>query len=320
MNTHKRDPFYKPNTVQFELVQGCNRRCKFCGTLGFKHKVDCISPKVLKKQCDLVRDSGYNPRILIAGHGENTLHPDFYACIKMMRKRMPKQHIQILTNGYLVKRSLSAIPKMFDAGINDICLDEYSDSKFDSEAIQRILTQYESRRGCKVEFVRMGKGVSLYAPKNPKSKRLMIIPALDESEIAISRKVTNHCGAGNPPTTELSHRVCTRIFRELSFRWDGNVALCCQDFRGQYFISNVMDATTFDDIWLHPRFEAARKILYHKKRIFFPCNVCDHLPIREGLLPDHLGKQTMPKPSKKDLAVVSKVYPPLTEIVKREWE
>lgn len=49
-----------------------------------------------------------------------------------------------------------------------------------------------------------------------------------------------------------------------------------------------------------PRYEAARRILFHDHRTFFPCNICDHIPMREGLLPDHLGKQKMEKPTKED--------------------
>ena len=314
--------FYKPNTVQFELAQGCNRHCEFCGSNGFEKKLYFIEPKVLKRQCELVVESGYNSRILIAGHGENTLHPNFYQCIRMMRRLMPKQWIQILTNGYLVRKNLNAIKLMFEAGLNDVTLDEYADSKFSDEELQDVLDSLESEKGMHVELCRMRPGVPLYAPKNVKKHRLLVIPAIDEAEITMSRKLTNHCGAGMPPSGDHVHKTCTRIFRELSFRWDGSVALCCQDFRGQYFVANVMDEdiTCFDDIWRHHRFESARRILYHDKRTFFPCNVCDHIPMRAGLIPDHLGKDTMEEPEPYDYEVVNKKWKPLTNIVPREWE
>lgn len=314
--------FYKPNTVQVELVQGCNRKCKFCGTNGLERKLHYIEKNVLKRECELIRESGYNPRILLAGHGENTLHPHFYQCIKLMRKELPGHWIQILNNGYLVKKDLHSIIDMFEAGINDVTLDEYSDSKFDHEEIQEMLNEYEAETGNHVKFEIMGKGVPLYAPKQPKKKRLLIIPAIDEDEITVSRKLTNHCGAGMPPRTLYQDRVCTRIFREMSFRWDGWVAMCCQDFRGQYPVANCMDEDieTFDDLWRHERYEAARRILYHDHRTFFPCNVCDHMPMREGLLPDHLGKEDLEKPTKKDYKIVNEKHEPLTVMKLRPWE
>ena len=320
----KNSAFYKPNTVQIELVQGCNRRCQFCGTSGFKHRIDYITKPVLKKQCQLIAESGYNPRILLAGHGEPTLHPKFYSCIKLMREIMPNAWIQILTNGYSINKDLSNICKMFDVGINDVTLDEYADSRFDREAIKQLLKDYEDDTGVHVEFVQMGKGVPLYASKSPKKKRLLLNPAIDLSEVSASRKLTNHCGAGMPPSKAMAHRTCTRIFREMVFRWDGWVSICCQDFRGQFPIINCMDESvqTFDDIWRHERFEAARRILYHDKRTFFPCNICNLMPMREGLLPDHLGKETLEEPTKNDYRLMKKAIKdgPLTEIKLRKWE
>lgn len=320
--THRNSAFYKPNTVQIELVQGCNRNCNFCGTNGFERKLHFIKKDVLKRECELIAGSGYNPRILLAGHGENSLHPYFYACIKLMRKILPMHWIQILTNGYLVNKDLNSIRKMFDAGLNDVTLDEYSDSKFSDKEIKKMLHEHEKETGIHVEFVRMEKGVPLYAPKQPKKHRLLIIPAIDESEITVSRKLTNHCGAGMPPNDKYSDRKCTRIFREMSFRWDGWVAMCCQDFRGQYPVVNCMDESvkSFDDMWRHERYESARRILYHDHRTFFPCNICDHMPMREGLLPDHLGKQEMEKPTEKDYEIVHQKHNPLTKIRLRDWE
>lgn len=319
---YRNHAFYKPNTVQVELVQGCNRHCEFCGSNGFERKIHCIEKPVLRRECELIAESGYSPRILLAGHGENTLHPNFYSCIRLMRKLLPTHWIQILTNGYLVRKDLNAITKMFDAGLNDVTLDEYEDSKFDYDEIRALLDQYEKDTGNHVDFQVMGKGVPLYAAKQCKKHRLLIVPAIDEKQITVSRKLTNHCGAGMPPRTDYKDRKCTRIFRELSFRWDGWVAMCCQDFRGQYPVINCMDpaVTCFDDIWRHPRYEAARRILYHDHRTFFPCNICDHMPMREGLLPDHLGKDTMEKPTAKDYEIVMEEHEPLTVLRARSWE
>lgn len=319
---YRNSAFYKPNTVQIELVQGCNRSCFFCGSNGFERKLHFISKDVLRRECELIAESGYNPRILIAGHGENALHPNFYSCIKLIRKVLPTHWVQILTNGYGVRKDLNAICKMFDAGLNDVTLDEYKDSKFDDDEIQELLGKYEEETGTHVEFVRMQKGVPLYAPKQYKKHRLLIIPAIEEEEICVSRKLTNHCGAGMPPRTDYSDRVCSRIFREMSFRWDGWVAMCCQDFRGQYPVVNCMDPEVkcFDDMWRHPRYEAARRILFHDHRTFFPCNVCDHIPMREGLLPDHLGKQEMEEPTEEDYDIVLEKHEPLTVLRARDWE
>lgn len=322
MKEYRNSADYSPNALQIELVQGCNRHCSFCGVQGMENKVHYTTKEILKRQLELIAEASYQPRIQLIGHGEPTLHPKFFQCVKMIRKALPKHYIQVYTNGYLVHKDLSSLCAMFEAGLNDVTLDEYKDNKFNDEEITELLQDFEEEKGIHVDFVRMGKGVPLYGPKTHTKYRLLVVPAIDESKIAISRSLNNHCGAGMPPSTELRDRPCTRIFRELIFRWDGWADLCCSDYRGQYPVVNVMDESIecLDDIWRHPRLEAARRVLYHDHRVFFPCNVCNLLPIREGLLPDHLGKQRMEKPTKEDYEIVTEKHKPLSVMVEREWE
>lgn len=313
---------YKPNTVQFELSEGCNRHCSFCGTTGFKG-IKFIDLRVLKKQAQLVEESGYKPRVALVGHGEPTLHPHFFTCVKVMRKQMPDLYFQMMTNGYLIHKDLHNITRIFDAGVNDIILDEYSDNKFDRDAIQEILDQYTADTGRKVEFNKMKEDkCSLYGPKNPRHYRLLIVDAIDEAEISMSRKLTNHCGAGMPIDTSMKDKRCTRLFRELIYRADGKVCLCCQDFRGEYEVCDMTSDSIqkFDDMWLHPRMEAARKITYHDGRTFYPCNICNLIPIRPGLLPDYKGQEDMPKPTKEDYDIVNKRSDIMATRVPRPWE
>ena len=81
-----------------------------------------------------------------------------------------------------------------------------------------------------------------------------------------------------------------------------------------------MNVDTFDELWRHPRLEAVRRITFHDGRTFFPCSVCDHMPMREGLLPDHLGKDTVEVPTKEDYRIVHQKFPVKTNRVARPWE
>lgn len=322
MKEYRNSANYTPNVIQLELVQGCNRNCTFCGTMGMEKRAHFTDKEVLKRQCELIRDSGYTPRIQLIGHGEPTMHPQFFKCVKLIRKYLPKHYIQVYTNGFLVRKNLNNICEMFKSGINDITLDEYIDSKFNDSEIQELLDELEEETGIHVDLVRMSKGVPLYGPKNAHRYRLLIVPDIGQEEISKSRALNNHCGAGMPPSDELKDRKCTRVFRELIFRWDGWADLCCSDYRGQYPIVNCMDesVTCLDDIWRHDRLEAARRVLFHDHRTFFPCNVCNLIPIREGLLPDRMGKEEMEKPTKKDYKIVNEEHEALSEFRARPWE
>jgi hypothetical protein len=67
---------------------------------------------------------------------------------------------------------------------------------------------------------------------------------------------------------------------------------------------------------------AARKKLYHGQRDFGPCDGCDALSYRPGLLPDAKGKESYDKPSKSDLRNIKSALEQgsFTPAVARPWE
>ena len=111
-------------------------------------------------------------------------------------------------------------------------------------------------------------------------------------------------------------------FREMAFRYDGNVSLCCDDFRGEYPIGNIHDRGIVD-LWNDERFQAARIMLYNYSRNFRPCYGCTNVSMRVGLLPDSSGKETLPKITTEVMKLaqsVAKENKPLAPIVRRKWE
>ena len=78
-------------------------------------------------------------------------------------------------------------------------------------------------------------------------------------------------------------------------RWDGKVALCCNDWPGWYKCGDLHESH-IEDVWQGEAFHAARQKLYYGERDFGPCNGCDNSTIRNGLLPDRMGKKSLPEP------------------------
>jgi hypothetical protein len=77
-----------------------------------------------------------------------------------------------------------------------------------------------------------------------------------------------------------------------------------------------------DEVWNGDAMYAARVKLYHGERDFGPCAKCDATSYRVGLLPDKLGKQTLPKPDAKVKAMLAKALAgkPYATPVLRPWE
>lgn len=305
---------YKPNIIQIECVQGCNRHCTFCGTAGIERKLHFVGPETIKHTCKLIREAGLTSRILLAGHGEPTLHPHIVKIIQIIRKELPENTIHLFTNGLRIQQHPEMVVNLFTSGLNDLVFDEYSDSRIGAFVrTDSICDRYT--------IVEQQEGVPLFANKNSQEQRICIVPPIDEEENTINRKIENHCGAGGKKLEKPYQQLCSTIFRDIFIRYDGNIAICCNDFRGEYYVTNIHKCKKFEEAWLHERLESARKFIMSKDRsAVYPCSICNTKPIRAGLLPDARGQLTLPKPTDLDRLIVSKKYPPLATIRKREWE
>ena len=297
---------YWPYTIQFELVQGCNRRCQFCGSMGIDSRIRKADIETARHLFEMVRDAGLTSRILLAGHGEPTLHPEVVEFVRAAREIMPEQTISMFTNGTVIEKRPSLVDELFDAGLNDLNFDEYDDHRV-GEFVR------DDEKCARYEICELGPGVPLLAPKNPKTQRILITPPIDGEDG--NRALTNRCGAGLPPLAKPYEKRCTTVFRDLFVRWDGSVAICCNDFRGEYPVTNIAEHADLKEVYFHERFEAARRLLNVGERsAIHPCRVCDDRPTRVGLLP------STPEPTERDREIASEEMEPLAEIIPREWE
>lgn len=305
---------YKPNIVQIETVQGCNRRCKFCGTMGIERAFHYVELKTVQHICKLIKAVGLNCRILLAGHGEPTLHQQLPQIIRIIREILPKNMIHLFTNGTVIAKHPEMVIDLFGAGLNDLVFDEYSDS--------RIGEFVKNNQICRsFPIFEQGSGVPLFADKKICQRRICITPPIDMDGNTASRKLNNHCGAGMKMIKKPLKAKCSILFRDFYVRWDGNIAICCNDFRGEYYVTNILNCKTLQEAYFHERLESARKfVMVNDRSPIYPCSICNAKPIRPGLLPDARGQIKLPKPSARDYAVVKANIKPLAKIVKREWE
>ena len=313
MTNNAKEWIYKPNSINIETVQGCNRRCDFCGTMGMEKKIHFVDLSTVEYTLRLIKKANYFPRIRLAAHGEPTLHPKISNIVCMIRQYLPKSQIHLFTNGTVIEKRPEIVDALFDAGLNNLNVDEYSD-----HLVGKFIRSNQICR--KYPIADQGAGVHLLNLKNHKEKRITIVPPIDGDKNTMNRRICNQCGAAQPPLESPMNKKCTVIFREMTVRHDGNIAICCNDFRGYYFVTNIFECDSLQDAWFHPRFESARKFLYQGNRGFFPCNICDVRGIRVGLLPDSSGQKTMPQPNDEDRRIVELRYDPLAIIEKRPWE
>jgi len=250
-------------------------------------------------------------------HGEPTLHPDLPYMVGIVRRHLPRSQIMVTTNGVPMLGATGGVPgaldRLYAAGCDVVALDDYRPHRVAPHA--RVYPYADVR-----EYPADPAGNP--HRRQPRGRRLLAIVAdISQTDQGTHSELGNHAGAAAPATTAGHGKRCAKPFRELSIRWDGSVAICCNDWRGDYAIGNAAD--DLDAVWQHPRMHAARRYLVTGDRAaLHPCSGCDHTSYRVGLLPDKKGQVTLPAPTAADAALVAEARgaPTLTPVVLRRWE
>lgn len=322
-----------PNAVQIELSEGCNLFCSFCGLRGIREKpmTDLkfmemnLAKHLGKALATAIRNHGWNPRVEFAMHGEPTLNPSWLELARQIRGHLPHQPLMLTTNGYGFlheggKRvDLTRTVELFAAAkkvFNVIAIDDYEYANLGRELRARLTEAHMLYADYPAD-----RDANPHRRRHPQLDHdIVFIEDISKATEGTHSHLCNHAGSAGPKTTY--HKRCAKPFRELSFRYDGKVAICCNDWRGEYVIGSLFEFATIEDLWQSDAFVAARKKLYHGQRDFGPCDGCDARSTRVGLLPDKKGLASLPEPDAVDLAVIGAALSagPLAAPVRRSWE
>lgn len=319
-----------PFAMQIELVEGCNLRCPFCGLNGIRepknHNFKFMKPAVLASVLHQTVQLNWRPRVEFAMHGEPTMHEDYVSMVRVARESAPDLQLMMTSNGGGLLRGRGAIyniAQLFEAGLNVLALDDYAGIMI----CTKIRAQMKEYKEALAEA-----GVQIYEyPRDPmgnphmrRAKSAMVVTLIEDISKAAKgthASLNNHAGAGAPKNDSMQGKRCAKPFREISIRWDGNVAICCNDWRGLYKCGNV-HTEGLEAVWNGAAFVAARKKLYHGERDFGACDGCDAKSYRTGLLPDKFGKVKLPRVNTEDERAIKQAQTgaPYTKPVLRPWE
>lgn len=314
-------PQEAPFAIQLEPVQGCNLGCDFCGihAIGYQRKArgtDIMDPAIAHSVAEQVKALGWNPRIEYAMHGEPTLHPE----LSQLIYPFGDYYTLVTSNGGgLLMNTVTKVLNLFGAGLNTLALDDYETNRM----IERFLENIGHDVGAApfdVFFYPEDRHASPHT--RYKGQRVVIIKDLTEATAGTHSDVHNSAGDAGPLDRSMNGARCAKPFREIAIRWDGNVALCCNDWSGTYKIGNVMEEG-LEAIWQHERMQAARKALYNGRRQDIPvCDGCTAKSYRVGLLPDKKGRVDLPMPTFDDRVIIEEACSgdPYTSRVRPRFE
>lgn len=327
----RQDP---PFCVQIELTEGCNLRCPFCGLNGIRGKENdfhFMTVETAERVAQSMAEALWNSRVEFAMHGEPTMNPASLEIVATFRQHLPKAYMLMESNGGgLVADPRERISALYRAGLTTLALDEYQTIKLVPKIMERLALPYKdaaltfdnsSPPARLLVYPACGPDGNPHHRHPLSDRRLVWIKPIDLSNSGTHATLNNHGGAGAPKNQKAAGKRCAKPFREMSVRWDGSVAVCCNDWRGEMPIGNI-STMSVDEIWHHPRFTAARRKLYAGQRDFGACNGCDALSYRPGLLPNYMGKGEMDPPGAEETRIIAEALAegPLTKPVLRPWE
>ena len=319
-----------PNTMKLELTEGCNLRCRMCGIQGIREKAGgpykYMTIDTATRIASQMQKANWNSKIEFAMRGEPLMNPNAVEIVSIFRKHLPNTHIMLTSNSLPLLKGKGVaenVTALFNAGLNIMALDAY---KASTKAIEKVrVFGNQSNSIDMYDYIDGENRASPYTRVKPTARRIFIMQDMEEvimSGNKVGTKVgSNHAGVGLPPLEEPLVARCARPFREMTIYHDGSVPLCCNDWRGKFMCGDLNNQDILD-IWDGPILNAARVHLYARDRNFRPCDVCSNKSFRVGLLPDKLGKETMPPTSAETRTIVLNVgeAKPHTTPVLREWE
>jgi MoaA/NifB/PqqE/SkfB family radical SAM enzyme len=321
-----------PNCIQVELSEGCNLGCFFCGLQSIRDNgadgVKQISGKAsafkfmeidnARRVAERIAEAGWNSRIEFAMHGEPTMNPDFIGIVGMFRTILPNQSLMMTSNGggLLKGGNISnKINELMEAGLNVLLLDNYEGVRI----VDKVRANYNGPHP--VYDYPTDHRANPHKRRRPDQHDVVVVADIVSASDGNHATLNNHTGGAAPLNDKAEGKRCAKPFREMSVRWNGNVAMCCNDWPGVYKIGNILE-TPAEELWQGAGFMAARRALLHGRRDLAPCKGCDATSYRTGLLPDRLGKQTLPEPDEETWKVWEDhtAGDPYTPRVKRPWE
>lgn len=277
-----------PWSVQIELTEGCNRRCKMCGihtimknNFYFKFMTLELAEQISKE----LNEWFDHKRIEFALQGEPLLNKNSAKIIEIFRTNFPKSQLLITTNGDPILNKTKKIDKLFESGLNTLLIDAYDTYENWNEYLinseLKINTYNYFRDKPKV-----------WAYKGYKHKEIILIEDFENNNGKTAQKRFNN-QAGNVYNEELGifpllepiKQRCTNVFRELVIKYDGTVTACCMDWRRELIVGKFPEQT-LKNIWQSDKFNAIRQLLYNKERIIVPCCFCNYKGFRVGLVDD----------------------------------
>ena len=242
--------------LEFSLSGLCNRVCEFCprsDPKNFPNLNKHMSVEVYTRVIKDLAKVNYKGGFIYSGFSEPILYKHLFEVIKVTRKFLPSNRIELITNGDHLK--IDKLLKLFEFGLTQISVSLY-DGPHQIENFKKL---------------------KLDAKLSDEQFDLRFRWAKEES---YGINITNRAGAINMPELNVKRlnegirKKCFYPFYQIMIDYDGAVLLCNHDWHKKLVLDNINEKSILE-IWDNEIYKKTRNNLSNALRIDSPCKECD---------------------------------------------
>lgn len=292
-------------SCQFEVVEGCNSNCLYCGLHSIRDKgrdwstYKYMDLGMIQEICKQLNQIAPQVRIEINTHGEPLLHPEIINIAKIIRRAIPQSSIQLQTNGMKLWNSnlgdvlnnfIELSRKLFYAGLNMFVVDAYHEPMYKKLTENRSIIEDESY--CTYHDTFRDPGISFNHYHRHSGRHFVVVDDLVRAskdpkiKVPMSKLILNE-GGNTPESFMKAHglkiikapleKACSRVFREITFGYQGLVPACCYMWRNELIMGKFPEMT-INEIWNSDTAHAMRYLMSNevKCREFSSCDRCNY--------------------------------------------
>jgi MoaA/NifB/PqqE/SkfB family radical SAM enzyme len=259
--------------VQVQTISWCNRSCSFCPSQKYERKLELMSFETYQRVLNELALIGFSGRFSPYLQGEPLLDNRMPELVAMARHTLPQAKILIQTNGdaLTVEKGLA----LFEAGLHKLIINCYDDNGDQVSRMQNLVREIVEKQP-NIRYIKSG--------FMPNFNRMIVSEHHTQisREIAIDDKTwweedTAENWAGNIPGSlqKPLRKSCRRPFNQLYVHYNGNVVLCCCDWKGEVIFGNLMRDSLME-VYSGPVAAKYQENLARKNRKMKLCEVCNY--------------------------------------------
>ena len=202
-------------------------------------------------------------------HGEPLLNKDVCKIIKIFRGELLNSQLMLTTNGdVLINETKLKLNKLFESGLNVLAIDCY-------ENYEKRRKLFNENKPNNIKFFDSNE-FNIYYYHSIKTKCIVVFDSLPKLTKDMKKKIINCAGNSNEFfSNKYGYKIiekplekkCSKPFREMVIKSNGNITFCCNDWKEELVLGNIKE-NLLENIWYSKKFIELRQRVFNKDRNF----------------------------------------------------